>query len=112
MMEMPPELGLLGEMLDSGKLHVLRQRVMERRFLKSQLERFSDRVFFFPVGIQPNLRVPIQVFLNGICMADPNDHVFRVVGKTTQVAAVVFHNELHVRDIVQASYENVPPPPL
>jgi hypothetical protein len=110
MMEMPPELGLLAEMLDSDKLHVLRQRVMERRYLKSKLERFSERVFFFPVGIQPNLRAPIQIFLNGLCMADPNDFAFRVVGKDTKVAAVIFNNPIFDEDIVQASYENIPPP--
>jgi hypothetical protein len=109
MMEMPPELGLLAEMLDSGKLHVLRQRVLERRFLKTQLERFSERVFFFPVGVQPNLQAPIQVFLNGICMADPNDYAFRVVGKDTKVAVVIFKHDLHIQDIIQATYENVPP---
>ena len=61
-MEMPPELGLLAEMLDSEKLHPLRQRILHRRYLKTQLERFTDRIFFFPVGIQPNLDAPIQVF--------------------------------------------------
>jgi len=108
-MEMPPELGSLAEMLDSGKLQPLRQRVLERRFLKTRLERFSGRVFFFPLGIQPNLKVPIQVFQNGLCMADPHDYAFRVVGKDTKVAVVIFDHELPVDDIIQASYENVPP---
>ena len=108
-MEMPPELGQLAAMLDSDKFHALRQRVLERRYLKSQLERFSDRVFFFPIGIQPNLKAMIQVFQNGICMADPHDYTFRVVGKTTKVAVVVFKHDLHPQDIIQATYENIPP---
>ena len=108
-MEMPEELADLAEALDSGKLTVLRQRVYERRMLKTPLVRFTDRIFYFPFGVQPNLKTPIQVWMNGITMAENMDFVMRVIGSKIRLAVVVFQNPLTELCNSQAQYENVPP---
>jgi hypothetical protein len=108
-MEMPKELADLAAMLDEGKLALLRERVSERRMLKTPLSRFTDRIFFFPFGIQPNLKAPIQVWVNGITMAEDMDFVVRVVGSKIRLTVVVFQNPLTDLCNSQALYENIPP---
>ena len=108
-MDVLEELEELAEMLDEGKLSVLRQRVSERRMLKSALTRFTDHIYFFPFGIQPNLKTPIQVWANGITMAENMDFTVRVVGSKIRLTVVVFNNPLTGSCNSQALYENVPP---
>lgn len=109
---MPEELADLAAMLAEGTLTPLRERVYERRMLKSPLSCFTDCIYFFPFGIQPNLKAPIQVWVNGIVMAENMDFTIRVVGtKKLQLTVVVFQNPLTTLCNSQALYENLPPPP-
>jgi hypothetical protein len=110
MMDLPPELAEFEEMIDSDSFVPLRQRVYERRMLKTPLVRFTERIYFFPIGIQPNLDAPIEVFCNGLVIAEGHDYIVKLVGKELRVAVAVFDRNLSSEDVVQARFENVPPP--
>ena len=108
---MPEELADLAEMLGEGTVIALRQRVYHRRILRTVLTKFTDRLYFFPIGIQPNLKADIELFINGVNMTENHDFCIRVVGSKLKVAVAVLKNPLSdPRDAVQAKYENVPPP--
>jgi hypothetical protein len=110
MRDLPPELTKFEEMIDSDSFVPLRQRVYERRMIKTPLSRFTERIYFFPIGIQPNLHAPIEVFCNGLIVSNAQDYFIRVVGEKNPVAVAIFDYRLSDEDVVQARYENVPPP--
>jgi len=108
-MDLPVELIDFVAMLDEGTVQPLRQRATERIRLRSALTRFSDRVYFFPFGIQPNLDQPVTVFLNGMVQMQDEDFVLLNLGTRLRVVAVVFDETLSELDTVQAQYDNTPP---
>jgi hypothetical protein len=111
-MSVQDELVELAELLDGGTFHVIRERVTEGNWLRPVLGRFSARIYFFPVGRQPNLGEPIMVFLNGIVQMQDGDFQLQIVGTKRKLVVVVFDHDLSPLDTVQAQYENVPPPDL
>jgi len=104
-----PDLEDFTNFLNSGNLVLLRARISEKHLFRSKLERFSDRVYYFPFGVQPNLEKPVMIFANGMVM-DASEFSLHIVGpESLQVVAVVFQEGLTEECSAQASFENLLP---
>lgn len=106
--DLPPEFAVFEEYVDSDSFIPLRQRVSNRQLLHTVLIRFTERMYFFPIGLQPNLKAPIDIICNGLMASAMHDYYIKVAGKKNRVAVVVFHFPKAPGDLVQARYENTP----
>lgn len=107
--EMPEdELARLAEMLDGGKLHVLRDRYGRPRRVRQGLTRFSDRVWMFPFGVRPDEGQPVQVFVNGVGQYMGEEVEIVRVGERSRATVAVTYRVLRDGDVVQATYVAVP----
>lgn len=102
------ELRELGSILDSGELHLLRDTSGQPRYVRQDLTRFTDRVWLFPFGGDPDERMPLEVFWNGLCLRQ--DHEFRLVrvGSRDPVTALVVAIPVKSGDSLTSTYTMLP----
>lgn len=104
-----PELELreLAEILDSGELHILRERADHPRHVRQDLTRYTDRVWLFPFGGDPDERLPVDVFLNGLVLSRGEFELVRV-GSREPVTALVFERPVGAGEHVTSTYTAMP----
>jgi hypothetical protein len=108
-LELPAdELAELAEILDSEQLHVLRDRYARPREVRQPLLRFTDRVWLFPFGVTPDIRQPVQVYVNGLLAWMGREVELVRVGRVHPVVVAVMGRPLHLGDVVAAVYVVVP----
>jgi hypothetical protein len=98
----------LADLLDSGKLEVLRDRHARARRTKQPLSRYTSRIWLFPFGIHPSSRHPVEVFRNGMVQWMDNEVKLFQIGRARVITVAVFLHETREGDRVQATYVAVP----
>jgi hypothetical protein len=104
------ELEELADVLDSGKLELLRDRYETARRIKQPLEMYTSRIWLFPFGVHPSSRHPVQVFRNGLAQWMNHEVKLFKVGSRRPLTVAVFQRETRPGDRVQATYIAVESP--
>lgn len=102
------ELNLLAEILDSGRLHVLREKFDRPREVRQGLSRYTDRVWFFPFGVRPDESQPVRVLVNGLGVFMGEECVLVRVGNAHPLTVAVMSRPLGRDEVVQAVYVATP----
>lgn len=101
------ELRELAEILDSGELSILRDRSEHPRYVRQDLTRYTDRVWLFPFGGDPDQQLPVDVFVNGLVLARGEFELVRV-GSREPVTALVFDRPVGIDEHVTSTYTALP----
>ena len=98
----------LAKTLDAGKIEALHDRFRQPRQIRQELARYTPRIFLFPFDTHPDVKIPVQVFINGIMAWMGEEVVLVKVGKIHPRTVVVIDRPLREKERVQATYVALP----
>jgi len=102
------ELSELASILDSGEFRLLRDMSGLPRFVRQDLTRYTDRLWLFPFGGDPDPSQPIDVFLNGLVLRAGHDFQLVQVASRQPITALVFDHPTSTGDAVTSTYTALP----
>ena len=105
-MDLPEaDIEALAQLLDEGNLVILRAPNPRARRVKEALQRYTDRIWLFPMGAVPDRNHEIRVFRNGLPVYMGHEAEIVRVGRSQPIyAAVLLVPASSPLDVVQAAY--------